>query len=50
MVATYAVYTLVMKKQLTASIVFSSIAVFDLLRDNLNMTFFFISPIIQGTW
>ncbi|VDB89909.1 unnamed protein product [Peniophora sp. CBMAI 1063] len=48
MVATYAVYTLVMKKDLTASIVFSSIAVFDILRDNLQMTFFFISPLIQA--
>ncbi|KZV64704.1 hypothetical protein PENSPDRAFT_656364 [Peniophora sp. CONT] len=48
MVATYAVYTLIMKKELTASIVFSSIAVFDLLRDNLQMVFFFISPLIQA--
>ncbi|KZV64708.1 P-loop containing nucleoside triphosphate hydrolase protein [Peniophora sp. CONT] len=48
MVATYSVYTLVMKKQLTASIVFSSIAVFDMLRDNLQMVFYFISPLVQA--
>ncbi|KAG8914833.1 hypothetical protein FRC00_010528 [Tulasnella sp. 408] len=37
MVATFATYTLVMKKQLSASVIFSSIAVFDVIRERLYM-------------
>ncbi|VDB89911.1 unnamed protein product [Peniophora sp. CBMAI 1063] len=48
MVATYAVYTLVMKKQLTASIVFSSISVFELLREGVETFFQYVSPMIQA--
>ncbi|KAF7978858.1 hypothetical protein HWV62_44329 [Athelia sp. TMB] len=48
MLGTYATYTLVMKKELTASKVFSSITVFDLLRDNLHMVFWTLPRFIQG--
>ncbi|KZP16764.1 P-loop containing nucleoside triphosphate hydrolase protein [Athelia psychrophila] len=48
MLATYATYTLIMKKDLTASKVFSSITVFDLLRENLHMVFWELPHFIQG--
>ncbi|KDQ56808.1 hypothetical protein JAAARDRAFT_36283 [Jaapia argillacea MUCL 33604] len=48
MIATYIVYTLVMKKQLSASIVFSSMAVFDILREQLFIVFFMIPQFIQA--
>ncbi|KAG9043232.1 hypothetical protein FS837_009847, partial [Tulasnella sp. UAMH 9824] len=38
MIATFATYTLVMKKQLSASVIFSSIAVFDVIRQMLYLT------------
>ncbi|KAG8995370.1 hypothetical protein FRB90_000200, partial [Tulasnella sp. 427] len=46
MIATFATYTLVMKKQLTASIIFSSIAVFDVIRERLFMTFWELPMVI----
>ncbi|KAG8912149.1 hypothetical protein FRC00_005159 [Tulasnella sp. 408] len=46
MVATFATYTLVMKEQLSASIIFSSIAVFDVLRERLFMTFWELPRVI----
>ncbi|KAG8985598.1 hypothetical protein FRB90_004594, partial [Tulasnella sp. 427] len=46
MIATFATYTLVMKKQLTASTIFSSIAVFDLIRERLFMTFYELPNVI----
>ncbi|KAI0028294.1 hypothetical protein K488DRAFT_80756 [Vararia minispora EC-137] len=48
MVACYATFTVIMKRELTPSIVFSSMAVFDLLRDQLHTIFFFVTPIIQA--
>ncbi|KAI5124482.1 hypothetical protein M0805_008364 [Coniferiporia weirii] len=48
MVATFATYTLIMKKQLTASRVFSSMAVFDMLRDQLHLIFFMVPATIQA--
>ncbi|KAG8972657.1 hypothetical protein FRC05_009668 [Tulasnella sp. 425] len=47
MVATFATYTLVMKQQLSASIIFSSIAVFDVIRERLFMTFWEL-PLVIG--
>ncbi|KAF7321911.1 ATP-binding cassette transporter [Mycena kentingensis (nom. inval.)] len=43
MITTYTVYTLVAKQELSAAIVFSSISVFELLRNQLWMTFGYIS-------
>ncbi|KAI0758154.1 multidrug resistance-associated ABC transporter [Fomes fomentarius] len=48
MVATFATYTIVMGEVLTASRVFSSMAVFDILRDQLHMIFGFMPAIIQA--
>ncbi|KAG8926192.1 hypothetical protein FRC00_003144 [Tulasnella sp. 408] len=48
MVATFATYTLVMEKQLSASIVFSSIAVFEVLRERMFMTFWEIPRMIAA--
>ncbi|KII93466.1 hypothetical protein PLICRDRAFT_35686 [Plicaturopsis crispa FD-325 SS-3] len=48
MVASYGTFTIIMKQDLTASIVFSSMAVFDILRDQLHMVFFMVPNIIQG--
>ncbi|KAL5534538.1 hypothetical protein ACEPAG_1001 [Sanghuangporus baumii] len=48
MLATFVTYTLIMKKQLTASTVFSSMAVFDMLRDQLHLIFFMIPACIQA--
>lgn len=46
MVATFATYTLAMKQQLSASIIFSSIAVFDVIRERLFMTFWELPRVI----
>ncbi|KZV76920.1 multidrug resistance-associated ABC transporter [Peniophora sp. CONT] len=48
MIGTYASFTLIMKGKLTPSLVFSSMAVFDLLRDQLHTVFFMIQPTIQA--
>ncbi|KAH7102271.1 ATP-binding cassette transporter [Auriculariales sp. MPI-PUGE-AT-0066] len=48
MCATYATYTIVMKQPLSASVVFSSMAVFEMLRDQLHITFWAIPTIIQA--
>ncbi|TFY61104.1 hypothetical protein EVG20_g7183 [Dentipellis fragilis] len=48
MVVTFATYTLIMKQELKPSTVFSSMAVFDLLRDQLGMILRFTSAIIQA--
>ncbi|KAF7296042.1 Multidrug resistance-associated ABC transporter [Mycena kentingensis (nom. inval.)] len=48
MIATYATYTLVMKRALTASIVFSSLAVFDILRIELRRVAHAIPIIVKG--
>ncbi|KII86823.1 hypothetical protein PLICRDRAFT_700101 [Plicaturopsis crispa FD-325 SS-3] len=48
MVSSYATYTVVMKQDLTASIVFSSMAVFDILREQLGMVFSLVSNALQG--
>lgn len=42
--------TLLMKKQLTASRVFSSMTVFDILQENLHTVFGFLPMIIQGEY
>ncbi|KAH6916807.1 ATP-binding cassette transporter [Coprinopsis sp. MPI-PUGE-AT-0042] len=41
-------FTLVMKKELSASIVFSSMTVFDMLQQQLHMSFYFVNNIITG--
>ncbi|KAH6916785.1 ATP-binding cassette transporter [Coprinopsis sp. MPI-PUGE-AT-0042] len=46
MMSTYA--TIVMKKELNASIVFSSMTVFDMLQQQLHMSFFFVNRSIAG--
>ncbi|KAG8900334.1 hypothetical protein FRC00_013442 [Tulasnella sp. 408] len=48
MVATFATYTLVMEKQLSASIIFSSIAVFEVLRERMSMTFWELPRMIAA--
>lgn len=48
MMACYATYTAVMGKQLTASRVFSSMTVFDIMRGQLSMIFWMLPPIIQA--
>ncbi|KAF9243737.1 hypothetical protein BU15DRAFT_59613 [Melanogaster broomeanus] len=48
MMATYSTYTLIMGKDLTASRVFSSMTVFDLMRDQLHTIFWTIPYVIQG--
>ncbi|KAH8086617.1 hypothetical protein BXZ70DRAFT_1067776 [Cristinia sonorae] len=48
MAVTYSFYTLAMKEQLTASVVFSSMAVFDLLRNQLHTIFSMLPAIIQA--
>ncbi|KAF9015463.1 ATP-binding cassette transporter [Cyathus striatus] len=40
--------TVVMKRELSASIVFSSMSVFDMLRDQLHMVFFFVGQAVTG--
>ncbi|TCD68817.1 hypothetical protein EIP91_009684 [Steccherinum ochraceum] len=48
MVVTFSLYTLVMKQTLTASVVFSSMVVFDLLRDQLHTMFGLLPDLIQA--
>ncbi|KAI9449923.1 hypothetical protein BJY52DRAFT_1192187 [Lactarius psammicola] len=48
MIVTYVTYTAIMKRALTPSTVFSSMAVFDLLRDQLHTIFWMIPMFIQG--
>ncbi|KAI1795060.1 hypothetical protein LXA43DRAFT_1080347 [Ganoderma leucocontextum] len=48
MIVTFATYTVIMGEVLTASRVFSSMAVFDILRDQLHMIFGFTPAIIQA--
>ncbi|KZT18101.1 hypothetical protein NEOLEDRAFT_1152799 [Neolentinus lepideus HHB14362 ss-1] len=48
MIATFVTYTLVMKKELSAAIVFSAMALFDILRDQLYAVFFMIPMFIQA--
>lgn len=48
MLVTYSTYTLVFKEELSASTVFSSMAVFEMLRDQLHITFYTIPVLIQG--
>ncbi|KZT69185.1 hypothetical protein DAEQUDRAFT_727082 [Daedalea quercina L-15889] len=48
MIVTYAVYTIVMKQTLTASVVFSSMTLFETLRFEIMQTFWMIPSIIQA--
>ncbi|RPD55478.1 P-loop containing nucleoside triphosphate hydrolase protein [Lentinus tigrinus ALCF2SS1-6] len=48
MLATFSTYTVFMKGELTASKVFSSISVFDMLRINIQATFYVITPLVQA--
>ncbi|KAJ8703097.1 hypothetical protein PTI98_001750 [Pleurotus ostreatus] len=50
MVATYGTYvgTVIMKEILTASVVFSSMVVFDILREQLHMSIWTLSTAVQG--
>ncbi|KAF9476386.1 P-loop containing nucleoside triphosphate hydrolase protein [Pholiota conissans] len=48
MLATYATYTLVMRQPLTPSKVFSSMAVFDILRGQFHLTFHTLSQVVAG--
>jgi hypothetical protein len=48
MIACYGTFTVIMKRELTPSIVFSSMAVFDLLRDQLHTIFFMVPYFIQA--
>ncbi|EKM60769.1 uncharacterized protein PHACADRAFT_246884 [Phanerochaete carnosa HHB-10118-sp] len=48
MIVTYMAYTVIMKKQLTASRVFSSMAVFDILQENMHAIFGYLPMMIQA--
>ncbi|KAI8972403.1 P-loop containing nucleoside triphosphate hydrolase protein [Trametes punicea] len=48
MLSTYVTYTVIMKEQLTASRVFSSIIVFDMLRGDLKASFFIVPQLIEA--
>ncbi|TFY83125.1 hypothetical protein EWM64_g881 [Hericium alpestre] len=48
MVVTFATYTVIMKKELKPSAVFSSMAVFDILRDQLSSIFYGLTNMIQA--
>ncbi|KAF7983353.1 hypothetical protein HWV62_22327 [Athelia sp. TMB] len=48
MLATFATYTLVMKKDLSAGIVYGSMSAFEILRNQIHMGFQFIPGCIQG--
>ncbi|KAH7100034.1 ATP-binding cassette transporter [Auriculariales sp. MPI-PUGE-AT-0066] len=48
MVATYVTHTLVLKQPLSASVVFSSMAVFDMLRDQMRVMFWGVPLIVQA--
>ncbi|KIP05211.1 hypothetical protein PHLGIDRAFT_534835 [Phlebiopsis gigantea 11061_1 CR5-6] len=51
MVITYAIYTVVMKQQLTASVVFSSVAAFDMFRMQMGMFMYFLPNMItEESW
>lgn len=47
MIATYATFTVVMRRELTASIVFSSMALFEMLRNQLETAGFCIPLVVQ---
>ncbi|KAI0697137.1 multidrug resistance-associated ABC transporter [Cytidiella melzeri] len=47
-IVTYMTFTLIMKKQLTAALVFSSMAVFELLQENMHMIFGMLPMMIQA--
>ncbi|KAF7306582.1 ATP-binding cassette transporter [Mycena indigotica] len=48
MMATYATYTIIMKENLSASKVFSSLSVFDMLRNQLHFIFWALSQAVTG--
>ncbi|KIJ68833.1 hypothetical protein HYDPIDRAFT_173463 [Hydnomerulius pinastri MD-312] len=48
MMACYSTYTIIMGKELTASRVFSSMTIFDILRDQLHTVFYMVPAIIQA--
>ncbi|KAH7930564.1 hypothetical protein BV22DRAFT_1124835 [Leucogyrophana mollusca] len=48
MLASYTTYTLIMGQNLSASKVFSSMSIFDILRDQLHAVFFNVPKLIQG--
>ncbi|KAJ7768239.1 multidrug resistance-associated ABC transporter [Mycena metata] len=48
MIATFSTYTLVMKQELNASKVFSSMTVFDMLRSSLQLVFLSITQLMTG--
>jgi len=48
MISTYATFTLAMKRELTASIVFSSMILFDMLRGQLESVSAWMPLIING--
>ncbi|KAE9403973.1 P-loop containing nucleoside triphosphate hydrolase protein [Gymnopus androsaceus JB14] len=48
MMITYTIYTVVLKKELTSSVVFSSMAVFDILRDRIRAIAITIPNVVQG--
>ena len=48
MMVTYSTYTLILGNVLSASVVFSSMAVFEMLRDQLHITFYTVPVIIQA--
>ncbi|GLB36501.1 putative atp-binding cassette [Lyophyllum shimeji] len=52
MIATYSTFsplsTVIMKQELSASKVFSSMTVFDMLRDQLHMVFYYINQMVTG--
>ncbi|EIW86373.1 hypothetical protein CONPUDRAFT_78742 [Coniophora puteana RWD-64-598 SS2] len=48
MLATYATYTLIMKETLSAGKVFSSMSVFDIMRDQLHMVFYMVPKMMQA--
>ncbi|KAJ6466832.1 multidrug resistance-associated ABC transporter [Mycena sanguinolenta] len=48
MIATFATYTIIMKQELNASKVFSSMTVFDMLRSSLQLVFLSITQLMTG--
>ncbi|KAF9046093.1 multidrug resistance-associated ABC transporter [Panaeolus papilionaceus] len=48
MVVTYATYTMIMKQSLTPSIVFSSMAIFDRVREKLHMSSWSFAQVMRG--
>ncbi|KAF7322651.1 ATP-binding cassette transporter [Mycena chlorophos] len=48
MMATYATYTVIMKENLSASKVFSSMSVFDMLRNQLHFIFWALAQVVTG--